>query len=124
MTCLKPETAQPGASKPGRDFNPFDVMAPRAPGAIPKDMKNGGRVLINNVRPEGVYLVGHLLLDQRDNQSLTLIGQRHRLVMGAVAATPPLPAIHILAVRLAGDVHVGDAPQHEPPHDGLSFGLR
>jgi len=31
-------------------------MAPRAPGAIPKDMKNGGRVLINNVRPEGVYL--------------------------------------------------------------------
>ena len=56
MTCLKPETALPGASKSGRDFNPFDVMAPRAPGATPKEMKNGGRVLINNVRPEGVYL--------------------------------------------------------------------
>ena len=63
MTCLKPETAAPSNSGPGgRDYNPFDVMAPRAPGAIPKEFKNGGRVKTNDVPPTGVYLPNNNIL--------------------------------------------------------------
>ncbi|MCB1546733.1 MAG: radical SAM protein, partial [Hyphomicrobiaceae bacterium] len=57
MTCLKRETALPGATGiDGRDHNPFDVMIPRLPGAIPADARNGARVKAANVPPEGVYL--------------------------------------------------------------------
>ena len=57
MTCLKPESAGPGESgKDGLDFNPFDVMAPRAPAQPPKEARNGGRVKAADVRPEGLYL--------------------------------------------------------------------
>lgn len=63
MTCLKPEGATPGASgKDGLDYNPFDVMEPRIPGATPKDLRNGGRVKDADVRPEGVYLPNNNIL--------------------------------------------------------------
>src|SRR5690606_26636172 len=57
MTCLKREVALPSAKGPGNlDYNPFDVMQPRTPAAIPAPLKNGGRVKSANVPPEGVYL--------------------------------------------------------------------
>ena len=63
MTCLKPENAQPVAKGPkGLDFNPFDIMEPRAPTVIPKDLKNGGRVKTNGVAPTGVYLPNNNIL--------------------------------------------------------------
>ncbi len=63
MTCLKPEGAAPGAAgKDGLDYNPFDVMEPRIPGATPKDLRNGGRVKDADVRPEGVYLPNNNIL--------------------------------------------------------------
>lgn len=57
MTCLKRELALPsriGAG--GEDFNPADVMRPRLPPSIPLEAKNGARVKLANVPPEGVYL--------------------------------------------------------------------
>lgn len=63
MTCLKPEGAAPAPSgKDGLDYNPYDVMEPRAPAATPKDMRNGGRVKSTDVRPEGVYLPNNNIL--------------------------------------------------------------
>lgn len=57
MTCLKPEGKTPGdKGARGRDFNAYDEMAPRAPETIPADLRNGGRVKDQAVRPEGVYL--------------------------------------------------------------------
>lgn len=57
MTCLKREIALPSANGPDNlDYNPFEVMQPRAPAAIPAQLKNGGRVKSANVPPEGVYL--------------------------------------------------------------------
>lgn len=57
MTCLKPEGKTPGDKGTlGRDFNAYDEMAPRAPETIPADLRNGGRVKDQAVRPEGVYL--------------------------------------------------------------------
>jgi biotin synthase len=63
MTCLKPEGAQPAVrGKDGLDFNPFDVMQPRAPVAVPSPLKNGGRVKANNVAPAGVYIPNYNIL--------------------------------------------------------------
>ncbi len=57
MSCLKRETALPSRTGPGGlDHNPAVAMQPRAPGATPKDAKNGGRVKHANVPPAGVYL--------------------------------------------------------------------
>ena len=57
MTCLKPEAAAPSETGPnGADFNPFAVMQPRRPDAIPQDFRNGGRVKAADVAPAGVYL--------------------------------------------------------------------
>ncbi len=56
MTCLKPEGALPGAKGAGGlDFNPFDAMQPRAPGAVPLAMKNGRPVKEADIAPEGFY---------------------------------------------------------------------
>ena len=63
MTCLKPEAALPGrAGKDGLDFNPFDVMQPKAPSPVPIEHKNGGRVKASDIRPEGVYLPNNNIL--------------------------------------------------------------
>lgn len=63
MTCLKRETAIPSAiGTGGYDFNPFDLMEPRQPDAIPADLRNGGRVKANNVAPEGVYRPDYRIL--------------------------------------------------------------
>ncbi len=57
MTCLKREVALPSAKGPGNlDYNPFEVMQPRSPAAIPAPLKNGGRVKAANVPPAGIYL--------------------------------------------------------------------
>ncbi len=63
MTCLKPESARPVARGPnGLDYNPFDIMEPRAPSSVPGDLKNGGRVKTNDVAPDGVYLPKYNML--------------------------------------------------------------
>lgn len=63
MSCLKPEGAAPGAiGKEGLDYNPFDIMQPRTPGAIPPEAKNGARVKTANVAPEGVYRPNYNIL--------------------------------------------------------------
>jgi biotin synthase len=57
MTCLKPENVQPVRTAKGAlDFNAYDAMQPRAPGATPKEFKNGGRVKSSGAAPAGVYL--------------------------------------------------------------------
>ncbi len=56
MSCLKPEGMDPVANgKGGLDYNPFDVMQPRAPEQIPAEARNGGRVKQADQAPEGVY---------------------------------------------------------------------
>lgn len=57
MTCLKREVALPGrVGAGGLDHNPFGVMQPRLPTAIPLDARNGARVKAANVPPAGLYL--------------------------------------------------------------------
>lgn len=57
MTCLKREVALPSRiGLQGEDFNSAHVMKPRKPSAIPAGAKNGARVKLANVPPEGVYL--------------------------------------------------------------------
>ncbi|WP_102224209.1 radical SAM protein [Acidimangrovimonas sediminis] len=56
MTCLKPETAMPGAAGAGgADFNAFDVMAPRRPGVTPAPFRNGKPVKDADIAPHGLY---------------------------------------------------------------------
>ena len=63
MSCHRPEGAGPSsAASAGQDYNPFAVMQPRAPGATPKERKNGAQVKANNVAPHGVYLPNYNIL--------------------------------------------------------------
>ena len=63
MTCLKPEGREPMLAKAGApDFNAFEVMHPRAPGEIPAELKNGGRVKAGGAAPTGVYLPNNNIL--------------------------------------------------------------
>lgn len=63
MSCLRPEGAKPADRGPdGLDFNPYDVMQPRAPGVTPAALRNGGRVKANDVAPEGVYRPNYNIL--------------------------------------------------------------
>jgi lipoyl synthase len=63
MTCLKPEVARPAKTGPdGHDYNPFQLMQPRAPKATPKELRNGARVKADNVAPAGVYLPNYNFL--------------------------------------------------------------
>ena len=63
MSCLRPEGAEPAVSGPdGLDFNPYEVMQPRAPGLTPTALRNGGRVKANDVAPEGVYRPNYNIL--------------------------------------------------------------
>jgi biotin synthase-related radical SAM superfamily protein len=55
MGCVKREGATPADNGQGLDFNPFDSMAPRAPGKTPRAMRNGARVKNEGPAPEGVY---------------------------------------------------------------------
>ncbi|HLF30179.1 MAG TPA: radical SAM protein [Xanthomonadales bacterium] len=56
MSCVKPQGTQPAASAPGGlDYNPFDLMQPRAPGKTPREFRNGARVKNQDVAPQGVY---------------------------------------------------------------------
>jgi len=63
MSCVKPEGAQPAErGRDGLDFNPYDRMAPRAPGQTPKALRNGARVKAGNVEPQGVYRPDYTIL--------------------------------------------------------------
>lgn len=63
MTCLKPEGAVPGmAGAGGLDFNRFDLMEPRAPGATPAQFRNGKPVKDANVAPDGAYFPKYNIL--------------------------------------------------------------
>ena len=63
MTCVKPETTQPATKGPnGLDYNPYDIMQPRAPASTPREMKNGGRVKTNDVAPDGAYFPKYNIL--------------------------------------------------------------
>ena len=63
MTCLKPEAAMPAQTgRDGLDYNPFEIMQPKAPLPVPSERKNGGMVKTANVRPEGVYLPNNNIL--------------------------------------------------------------
>jgi biotin synthase len=56
MTCLKPDGTVPTRARTdGLDFNPYEAMRPRAPGDIPRQARNGARVKLNDLTPEGVY---------------------------------------------------------------------
>lgn len=57
MSCVKTKTDPVNDKNPqGLDINTAEIMQPRAPGAIPKDLRNGGRVKSDGVVPSGVYL--------------------------------------------------------------------
>ena len=57
MSCLKREVALPSANGAnGLDFNALEAMIPRIPAPTPREARNGGRVKLANVPPEGVYL--------------------------------------------------------------------
>ncbi len=64
MTCLKPHDAQPAeTAKENLDYNPFDVMIPRASAAVPAQARNGAKVKSRNQAPHGrVYLPNNNIL--------------------------------------------------------------
>jgi lipoyl synthase len=62
MSCTRPEGAAPAESVSGPDHNAFAAMQPRMPGAIPKEARNGARVKVHNVAPQGVYLPNNNVL--------------------------------------------------------------
>ncbi|MGB5720872.1 MAG: radical SAM protein [Woeseiaceae bacterium] len=63
MSCIEHKTT-PASDKgdKGRDFNPFEVMEPRAPEKTPTDRKNGKPVKANDIAPQGVYLPNNNIL--------------------------------------------------------------
>jgi biotin synthase len=63
MSCVKPEGMEPATNgKGGLDYNPFDVMQPRAPEQTPAEARNGGRVKLADQTPEGVYKPNYNIL--------------------------------------------------------------
>jgi biotin synthase-related radical SAM superfamily protein len=63
MTCLKPENVVPGPrGAGGLDHNAYDLMQPRAPGAVPVEFRNGRPVKVNDVAPEGHYFPQYNIL--------------------------------------------------------------
>ncbi|MEJ2379189.1 MAG: FAD-dependent monooxygenase, partial [Pseudolabrys sp.] len=64
MSCLEgPRQAVPDfLSGVERVFNDAETMQPRAPGAIPRDARNGGRVKTQDVKPEGFYRPNYNIL--------------------------------------------------------------
>ncbi len=63
MSCYKPDNATaPTSAESALDHSPYALMQPRAPAAIPKALRNGGRVKQNDVPPQGVYLPNYNML--------------------------------------------------------------
>ncbi len=63
MTCIKSDSGHPEKNGgAGKDFNAFEAMTPRSPGAVPRELKNGARVKTNEVSPSGVYLPNYNIL--------------------------------------------------------------
>jgi biotin synthase len=57
VSCLNPEKPTPRATATDAlDFNPFSVMQPRSPTAVPKSLRNGARVKTANIAPAGAYI--------------------------------------------------------------------
>lgn len=59
MSCLKPADDRPMSDGDGI---PGAAMQPRAPAAIPREARNGGRVKTADLAPEGVYLPNNNIL--------------------------------------------------------------
>lgn len=63
MSCTKTsQMPKPGAGNDRMDFNPPEVMRPRAPKTVPGALKNGDRVKENGAKPDGVYRPDHNIL--------------------------------------------------------------
>jgi len=63
MSCIEHKTTPAAAGDArDRDFNPFEVMTPRAPQRTPVDRKNGKHVKANDIPPQGVYLPNNNIL--------------------------------------------------------------
>ena len=63
MSCHRPETSIPATqSGAGPDHNALAAMQPRAPATTPKEARNGARVKVHNVAPQGVYLPNYNVL--------------------------------------------------------------
>ena len=82
MTCLKPEGALPGASGAnGLDFNPFDIMQPRAPGAVP--------LPLGRIRAQGAAAIDALGVVATDASEILLVchsGMRSRTARAVLAS--------------------------------------
>ena len=61
MSCIEHKKT-PATDDKGRDFNPFEIMEPRAPLKTPVDRKNGKPVKANDIPPQGVYLPNNNIL--------------------------------------------------------------
>jgi biotin synthase len=56
MSCVKSQGSRPAEKgQNGLDFNPYEMMQPRAPEKTPQDRRNGARVKSQDVEPQGVY---------------------------------------------------------------------
>lgn len=63
MSCYRPEAAPAaGMARMETDFNPSELMQPRAPAPTPRELKNGARVKANNVAPQGIYRPNYSIL--------------------------------------------------------------
>jgi biotin synthase-related radical SAM superfamily protein len=56
MSCIRPEGAHPAQATGESDHNAFAAMQPRMPAQTPREARNGARVKLHNVAPQGVYL--------------------------------------------------------------------
>ena len=56
MSCIRPEGTQPAQANADADHNTYAAMQPRMPAQTPREARNGARVKLQNVAPQGVYL--------------------------------------------------------------------
>ncbi len=62
MGCVKNEGQAIGVGVGGLDYNPLEIMAPRAPRPVPAERRNGAPVKARDVAPAGVYLPNYNIL--------------------------------------------------------------
>ena len=64
MSCIEmPHHPIPDfTGKGAREFNEADAMQPRQPGVVPAEARNGGRVKVQGLEAEGVYLPNYNIL--------------------------------------------------------------
>jgi biotin synthase len=62
MSCYRPDTTSTPTSTAKADHNAWAAMQPRAPSLAPKEVRNGARVIANDVSPQGVYMPDYNVL--------------------------------------------------------------